>query len=91
MTEISANELDSFLKQAKVDTRNTLFSDGRITQRHEPVQVTYRLPSAQAKFINNAVEGNKNYAVSKILEFGIKKLKEQLTQGDFNIDDLKDL
>lgn len=85
------SNMDTFLGKAKVNTRNALFSDGRITQRHEPQQVTYRLPAYQVKWIDNHVKGNKNYAVSKILEYGIQKLKEEMASGDFDIDELKNL
>ncbi len=84
-------EFNDFLGTSKVDTRNKLFCDGRIVQRHQPVQATYRIPAVQAQWLEKHVDGNKNYAVAKILEFGIKKLKEKLIEGDFNIDDLSDL
>lgn len=89
--EGSATEFSQFLGTAKVETRNSLFSDGRIIARQQPQQVTYRIPAKQVLWLEQHVQGNKNYAVSKILEYGIARLKEKIVEGDFNIDDLKDL
>lgn len=82
---------DNFFETNKVETRYSLLSDGRVTSRQQPAQVTFRLPAKQVQWLTRTVDGNKNYAIAKILEYGIAKIKEQLVEGDFDIDDLKNL
>lgn len=82
------SDLNEFLSGGKVDTSNTLYSEGRILSRERPIQRSFRLPERQVTWLTQNVNGNMNFAVSEMLEYAIRKIKEELTQGDYNIEDL---
>lgn len=81
-------DMGNLLDDVKVKTGHKLYSDGRVTTRQNPIQVTHRLPSEQVNWLKKNVDGNLNYAVSQIIMFGIKTLKEHLVETDYDVADL---
>lgn len=86
MGGITKKDLGSFI-DSPIETRRRLFSEGRVTNRMRPTQITLRLPAAQIEWLKRRVEGNVNYAISKMLEKSISELNEKLSVDDFDIDD----
>jgi hypothetical protein len=80
-----------YLDGADVDTRKTVFSYGTLTRKIDVVQKNWRIPKDLEAWMHDNIKGNKNYAAIKLLEHGIRACKEQLTQGDFDIDELEKL
>ena len=75
------------LIDAPIDTRRKLICEGRVTAKHNPTQVTYRLPQSQVLWLQRRVSGNINYAITKILAKAISDLNGKMGRGDFDIDD----
>lgn len=86
-----SGDLREFIGNAKVDTRNTLHSYGSLTRKMDVVQKNWRIPKDIEAWMRDNIKGNMNYAAIKLLEYGMKACKEELTQGDFDIDDLEKL
>jgi len=88
---LTQQEKDFFGGHTVEKRKYSIISDGRVTQRQLPVQVTYRIPASQVDYMKSRIDkhSNINYLVSKILEYGIERIEKELENNDFNIDDLK--
>lgn len=84
--ELKKKDLGNFV-QTTVDTRHKIVSDGQVTRRMNPRQISLRLPAEQVEWLNRRIDGNANYAISKMLAKAITELNDKLATQDVNIDD----